>query len=107
MKGSVEFAAKFPYPVGIVTFMAFPEFLRTDEGFADEVRALVEDPFFNLLKIGPIGDCEWVKLVNVIKASGRDVRRVVRLQPSRSAFTRLHTLITHYWEFLVECRYYR
>ncbi len=76
-----ELAVRFPYPVGIVTFMAFPEFLRTDEGFADEVKVLVEDPFFDLLEIGPIGDHEWSKFMSVIKASGRDVRVAVGLQP--------------------------
>lgn len=81
VKGGVEFAAKFPYPVGIVTFMVFPEFLRTDEGFADKVKVLVEDPFFDLLEIGPIGDHEWSKFMNVIKASGRDVKVAVGLQP--------------------------
>jgi len=81
VRDGFEFAVRFPYRVGIVTFMAFPKFLRSDEGFADEVRVLVEDPFFDLLEVGPVGDREWGKFVNVVRASGRDVEVAVGLQP--------------------------
>ncbi len=81
VREGIESAVKFPWRIGIVTFMAFPELLRSDEGLADKVKVLVEDPFFDLLEVGPVSDHEWIKLMNLIKACGRSVDVAVGLQP--------------------------
>ncbi len=81
VKKGVEVITKFPYKIGIVTFMVFPEFLKTDEGFTEKVKVLAEDPFFDLLEIGPIGDSEWSKFSELLNSLGRKVEIAVGLQP--------------------------
>jgi len=80
-RNSTEFVSRFPYRVGIVTFMVFPELLKSDEGAADKVRVLAEDPFFDLLEVGLIRDSEWGRLTDFIKGLGRRVDFALGLQP--------------------------
>ena len=61
----IEVLAKFPWKVGIVTFMLFPELIKSDEEASEKLRVLIEDPFFDLLEVGYIGDEEWVKIKNL------------------------------------------
>jgi len=80
-KKGVEIIAKYPYKIGIVTFMAFPELLKTDEGAADRIKTLVQDPFFELLEVSYIRDSEWNKLQDYVKEEGRGIDFSLGLQP--------------------------
>lgn len=58
----IDIVAKFPYKIGIVTFMLFPELLKSDKGASEKLKVVIEDPFFEVLEIGYIGDEEWSKV---------------------------------------------
>lgn len=80
-KNSFEIISKFPYKVGIVTFMVFPELLKSDEGSADKIKVLLEDPFFDLYEVALMRDSEWEKLVGYVKQLKRPVNFALGLQP--------------------------
>ena len=80
-KDGIEILARYPYKIGIVTFMAFPELLKSDEGAADKIRVLVQDPFFELLEISHMRDSEWDRLKDYVKKSGREIDFALGLQP--------------------------
>jgi len=80
-KGSYELIAKFPYKVGIVVFMIFPELLKSDTGFSNKVKTLVDDPFFDLLEISLVNENEWKKTIDYVKSSKRSVDFSLGLQP--------------------------
>lgn len=73
----VEVISKFPWRIGIVTFMAFPELMKQFEGIADKLKVLAEDPFFDLLEVYEVGDQDWRELE---KYRGK-VEFAVGLQP--------------------------
>ncbi len=77
----VEFAIKFPYKVGIVTFTVFPELQKSDVGAADKIKILAEDQYFDLLEVGLISDAEWNKLMDYVKKLGRPINFALGLQP--------------------------
>ncbi len=79
--GGAEVAARFPYQVGIVTFMAYPSLLKSDEGASRLIRGLIEDPFFDLLELPPIGISEWQGISEASSKSGRRVSFALGLQP--------------------------
>ena len=54
-----EGAARLPFRLGIVAFMAYPELLKSDEGAAERILSLAGDPAFDLIEIGPVGGGEW------------------------------------------------
>jgi len=68
-KGLYEIITKFPYEIGIVVAMIFPELLKSDKGFSDKVRVLIDDPFFDLLEVGLVNENEWEKTINYVKRS--------------------------------------
>ncbi len=80
-KGPHELVARFPYKIGIVVFMIFPEFLKSDAGFSDKVKTLIDDPFFDLLEVGLVSESEWIKVVDYVRSSGRSVDFSLGLQP--------------------------
>ncbi len=61
-KKGIEVITRFPWRIGIVTFMVFPELLKSDEGAGDKIKLLAEDPYFDLLEVAPMRDSEWEKL---------------------------------------------
>lgn len=78
-KKELDFVVKFPYKIGIVTFMIFPELLKSDEGAADKIKLLINDPFFDLLELSPINDREWKKLQSYSRSS--KIEFALGLQP--------------------------
>jgi len=80
-KKGIELTTKFPYKVGIVVFMVFPELLKSDEGFADKAKVLAEDPFFDLLEVSLVSDEEWRKFSSYLSSLGREVDVALGLQP--------------------------
>ena len=61
----VEVVAKFPYKIGIVAFMIFPELIKSDKDAAEKLKILIEDPFFELLEVGYIGNEEWGRIASM------------------------------------------
>lgn len=80
-KNGVEIASKFPYKVGIVVFMVFPELLKSDEGAAEKTKMLVDDKFFDLLELSWISDSEWSKLKEYVEKTNRRIDFSMGLQP--------------------------
>ena len=72
-----EIVARLPWKVGIVTFMLFPELLKSDTGAGDKIRSIAGDPFFDLFEVAPMGDAEWAKLKDV----AREKEFALALQP--------------------------
>lgn len=70
--------AQFPWPVGLVGFMAFPELMTgSKEEKERALRALAEDPFFHIHELGPLEDELWAEAKKML-----DGKTVVRcLQP--------------------------
>jgi len=62
VKKGIELLARFPWRIGIVTFMVYPKLLKTDEGAGELVATLARDPFFDLLEVAHMRDEEWKKL---------------------------------------------
>ena len=50
----IEVVAKFPFKIGIVAFMIFPELIKSDKDAAEKLKVIIEDPFFELLEVGYI-----------------------------------------------------
>jgi len=60
-----EIVARFPWDIGIVTFMIFPELTKSSENASEKLRILIEDPFFELLEVLIIDDEEWKKIAEI------------------------------------------
>jgi len=73
----IDIVAKFPYKIGVVTFMLFPELLKSDKGASEKLKVVIEDPFFEVLEVGYIGDEEWNKIAKI----GTDKEFARALQP--------------------------
>ena len=76
-----EVAARFPYSIGIVTFMAYPSLLKSDEGASRLIRKLIDDPFFDLLELPPVSVGEWQGISEAASKSGRRVSFALGMQP--------------------------
>ncbi len=79
-KNGVEIVSKFPYKVGIVVFMAFPELIKSDEGAAEKTKILINDKFFDLLELPWISDIEWNKIKEYVEKTGRKINFSMGLQ---------------------------
>ena len=71
--------ARFPWDIGIISFMVFPELMRSSEGAADKIRVLLEDPYFDLLEVMIIDDGEWRKISELNRVYGK--KFALGLQP--------------------------
>jgi sugar phosphate isomerase/epimerase len=71
VKKGVPIVAKFPWDIGIVSFMLFPELMRSSENASEKLRILIEDPFFELLEVMMINDEEWKKIVEINTKYGK------------------------------------
>ncbi len=80
-KKGIEIISRYPYKIGIVVFMVYPELLKSDKGAADKTRELLKDSFFDLLEISWIGDNEWKMLSRYVGESGRRIDFSMGLQP--------------------------
>lgn len=65
LKKDIVVVSKFPWDIGIVSFMLFPELMKTSENASEKLRILIEDPFFELLEVMIIDDVEWRKVVEI------------------------------------------
>jgi len=75
--GRVE-VINFPWKIGIVSFMAYPNLLKA-QGVEEAIRELVEDPFFDLIELNFLEDESWNKISKIVSGSGKDFS--LALQP--------------------------
>ncbi|MEL9940540.1 MAG: TIM barrel protein [Ignisphaera sp.] len=78
-KNEFEIIARFPWDIGIVSFMVFPELMKTSEGASEKIRVLLEDPYFDLLEVMIIDDVEWKKINELNRLYGK--KFALGLQP--------------------------
>jgi len=78
-KKNLEVLARFPWDIGIVSFMVFPELMRSSEGAFDKVRTLLVDPYFDLIEVMVIDDGEWRKISELNSVYGK--KFALGLQP--------------------------
>ncbi|MEM4553349.1 MAG: TIM barrel protein [Ignisphaera sp.] len=75
----LEYVSKFPWDIGIISFMLFPELMKSSENATEKIRLLLEDPFFDLIEVTVIDDNEWLKIAEVNKSYGK--KFMLGLQP--------------------------
>ncbi len=66
LKKGVEVVARFPWKIGVVVFMLYPELLKSDEGAGDKVLEIVHDPILDLYEVAPMRDEEWKKIAQYV-----------------------------------------
>ena len=64
--GGVEVTARFPWKVGIVVFMAFPETAK-EEGVKEAIATLVRDEFFDELEFQVYREAVWKEIEPILK----------------------------------------
>ncbi|MEM1560728.1 MAG: TIM barrel protein [Ignisphaera sp.] len=61
-----EIVARFPWDIGIVAFMIFPDLTQLTKDFSERLKPLIVDPFFDLIEMTPIvDDVEWNKVAKL------------------------------------------
>lgn len=80
-KNGQEIIARFPYKIGIVTFMAVPVLGTDPTNVVEKIGFIAEDPFFELLELPVISDEEWNKLRSFINSINRVMDFALGLQP--------------------------
>lgn len=81
VRRGLEETVRFPWDVSIVTFMAFPELLKSDEGAGGKIARLARDPFFDMLEVAPMREEEWTTLLKEVERTGRGIKFAAGLQP--------------------------
>uniref|UniRef100_A0A7C5XN78 Xylose isomerase-like TIM barrel domain-containing protein n=1 Tax=Ignisphaera aggregans TaxID=334771 RepID=A0A7C5XN78_9CREN len=79
VKNGREIVSRFPWDIGIVAFMIFPELMRIDKGVSDKLKPLIIDPFFDLIEMTPMDDAEWSRVEELNKNYRK--RFALALQP--------------------------
>jgi len=77
-KAGKEILRPFPWKVGIVGFMAFPDTLKY-KGILNAFKNLAYDPFFDLIEFHEIPDEDWEKVRPILEKTG--VKISLALQP--------------------------
>ena len=77
-KAGKEILRPFPWKVGIVGFMAFPETLK-NKGIINAFKNIAYDPFFDLIEFHEIPDEDWDKIRPILEKTG--VKISLALQP--------------------------
>ena len=68
-KAGKEILRPFPWKVGIVGFMAFPETIKY-KNIVNAFKILAYDPFFDLIEFHEIPDEDWEKIRPIIEKTG-------------------------------------
>ena len=69
-------SSRFPWKIGIVSFMAYPSMMRGEGDIVDYIKTIAEDPFFDGVEVCALTDYQWGLVEPLLKG------RVVRcLQP--------------------------
>ncbi|RLE99750.1 MAG: sugar phosphate isomerase/epimerase [Thermoprotei archaeon] len=73
----VEIAAKFPWKIGVVSFMLYPELMKRSEGVAETIIKIAQDPYIDLIEVSKVSDKDWA----LIKERATEVEFARGLQP--------------------------
>lgn len=77
-RGKVPIDVTFPWKIGIVSFMAFPEMLSKGN-YREVTEIIVSDPFFDLIELPPIPEKAWLDIEPILSSSRKEV--FIGLQP--------------------------
>ncbi len=77
---NLEFLSKFPWRVGIVGFMAYPETLKQDEKSIEATTKLLEEEIFDIVEFHALKYEVWKKIAKMLNEKG--VELVAALQPT-------------------------
>jgi sugar phosphate isomerase/epimerase len=69
---------EFPWKIGIVGFMVYPNLLKA-QNIEESIRELAEDPFFDLLELNFMDDGNWRKVESIVRDCNKEVS--IALQP--------------------------
>lgn len=58
-KRGLELISKFPWKIGIVGFMIYPELQKMRIGIAEKLRPILEDRFFDIVELYDVSDDDW------------------------------------------------
>lgn len=64
-KGLV-FSSSFPWKIGIVSFMAYPDMMAGKGDIVNNIRAIVEDPFFDGVEVCELTEEQWTAAKSLI-----------------------------------------
>lgn len=79
VRKGLSIVSKFPWDIGIVSFMLFPELMKSSENASEKLSILIEDPFFELIEVTIIDDSEWKKVTEINTRYGKSF--ALGLQP--------------------------
>jgi len=65
-KKGLELVARFPWRIGVVVFMLYPQLLKSDEGAGDRLLEIIHDPFLDLYEVSHMRDEEWAKVAQFV-----------------------------------------
>ncbi|MEM2904673.1 MAG: sugar phosphate isomerase/epimerase family protein [Candidatus Bathyarchaeia archaeon] len=57
----LRLSSRFPWPIGIVSFMAYPSLMRGEGDIVGSLRAIGEDPFFDGVEVAQLTDEQWTQ----------------------------------------------
>lgn len=79
-RGEVEVAARLPWRISIVGFMANPQVLQgSAEAVKETFETLASDPFFDIIEVQPLPEEAWIIAEEVASAKGVEI--ALGLQP--------------------------
>lgn len=55
----LSLSSRFPWGIGIVSFMAYPSMMRGEGDIPDFLKKIGEDPFFELVEVCALTDAQW------------------------------------------------
>ncbi|NPA96377.1 MAG: sugar phosphate isomerase/epimerase [Crenarchaeota archaeon] len=65
-KRGLELVARFPWRIGVVVFMLYPQLLKSDEGAGDRILEIIHDPVIDLYEVSHMRDEEWSKVASFV-----------------------------------------
>jgi sugar phosphate isomerase/epimerase len=63
----LEISARFPWKIGIVSFMAFPSMTKGPDELFESIKAISNDSFFDAIEIPLISDLHWDRLKSMLE----------------------------------------
>lgn len=69
----IALSAKFPWKIGIVSFMAFPSMTKSQDELASSLKAISDDPFFDAIEVPLIQSAQWDSMKKMLE--GKEVAR--------------------------------
>jgi len=73
-----ELVSIFPWKMGIVAFMAFPELIK-EEGFYEATSKIVEDEFFDIIEAQNYPEDEWKRAKELLESKDVEFRLALQL----------------------------